>query len=105
MKTTRNFLLALAALVVNGGGLLTAVHAQSQPQKQRPAAGVSSNQIARPLAAEAATTIFACVNNHFGSLRIVSRTTTCRYGEYSLQWNQAGRKVQPEPRVHKVPKA
>ena len=34
--------------------------------------------------------IYACVNNYNGNIRIVDASTTCRPDEYLLSWNQTG---------------
>jgi hypothetical protein len=43
-----------------------------------------------PAAAQTSTTIFACVNNSTGAVRIVSSATTCRAGEHKINWNNPG---------------
>lgn len=49
------------------------------------------------LAQVASTTIYACVNNSTGILRIVSSTTICRNNETLLTWNQQGIQGPPGP--------
>jgi hypothetical protein len=42
--------------------------------------------VANPLA----TTIYGCVNNTIGTVRIVSATTNCKSTEHKIHWNQVG---------------
>jgi hypothetical protein len=38
----------------------------------------------------AVTTLYACVNNNTGAIRIVTSKTTCKPTEHEIQWNQTG---------------
>lgn len=38
----------------------------------------------------AVATIFSCVNNTTGAIRIVSNTTVCKSTEHKIEWNQKG---------------
>jgi hypothetical protein len=38
----------------------------------------------------AVATLFACVNNNTGAIRIVESFTTCKATEHKIQWNQKG---------------
>jgi hypothetical protein len=38
----------------------------------------------------AVVTIFGCVNNTTGAIRIVNSTAVCKSGEHKIQWNQKG---------------
>jgi hypothetical protein len=38
----------------------------------------------------AVVTIFSCVNNTTGAIRIVSNTTVCKSTEHKIEWNQKG---------------
>ena len=42
-------------------------------------------------------TIFACVKNDTGALRIVAKGTACRSGEYRLTWGTEGPQGPPGP--------
>jgi len=43
-----------------------------------------------PAAAQTNTTIFGCVNNSTGAVRIVGSATTCSAGEHKINWNNPG---------------
>ena len=40
--------------------------------------------------AASASTIYACVNNSSGEIRIVSASTTCKPNEHKISWNTTG---------------
>jgi hypothetical protein len=65
---------------------------------------------AQPTAASAseivppATTLYGCVNNSTGAIRIVQSFTTCKSTEHKIHWNQVGPKGPQGPRGPQGPK-
>ncbi len=74
-KRTRRKMLSVAAFACLLVGTTTAA--------QQPSA--TTNVIQPP-----AVTIFSCVNNTTGVIRIVSNTTVCMSSEHKIHWNQKG---------------